>query len=65
MCKRKDETGDGDLKMDDLRAIYYDYQGKKFGDSAEVDKIFGSCKISIKKKGLISYSEWINIKLNR
>ena len=51
----KDQTGEGDLKMDQIRDAYTEFCGR-FVEKEEIDSILEKCTVQVQKRGLIKYS---------
>ena len=57
----KDEFGEGDLKIPQLREVYYQYAGK-FTSEDEFDNILAGCTVQVSKKGMIKYTQFSHVK---
>lgn len=61
MFLTKDQTGEGDLKMDQIRDTYTEFCGR-FVEKEEIDSILEKCNVQVHKRGLVKYSQFVQIK---
>jgi Ca2+-binding EF-hand superfamily protein len=64
MFLTKDPVGEGDLKMDQIREAYADYCGR-FVERDEIDAILSGCTVQVNKRGLVKYSQFIQVRSRR
>jgi serine/threonine protein kinase len=60
LFRQRDQTGEGFLKMDDIREVYTAYCGGLIEPNV-IDTNLSKCTISISKRGQIRYREFIEI----
>ncbi len=61
MFAQKDPQGEGDLKMDQIREAYADYCGRLI-ERDVIDAILSHCTVQVNKRGLVKYSQFIQIR---
>ena len=58
--KQKDEVGEGDLRMDDIRDAYAEYCSG-IVEHEEIDSHLSKCTVQVNKKGLIRYNQYVQV----
>lgn len=50
---QKDETGEGLLKMDDIRAVFVEFCGASMALEGDIDSLLARCNVLVSKKGRV------------
>ena len=62
--KQKDESGEGNLRMDDIREAYTEYCGGLV-EKNDIDAILSKCSIQVNKGGKVRYQQFIQVHLKK
>ena len=57
---QRDESGEGLLKMDDIRDAYQEYCGGLV-DKNEIDSMLSKCNVLVNRRGMVKYQQFIQV----